>query len=145
MARVAFLSRDALGLVSILWVEYALKPGCFPTLVCGDGEMAILPWLYELTMFWFPWYEKKALSWQIRLLLKGEPIWSAFQVMESPCNKPVLIEQEAAHWFICPSYSRSIGGKKKELLSWAKMHWGGFVTELNILCNEYVSILILWS
>ena len=45
MARVAFLSRDALGLVSILWVEYALKPGCFPTLVCGVGEMAILPWL----------------------------------------------------------------------------------------------------
>ena len=50
LARVAFLSKETLGLEFVHGVEYTFESGGFQTLVCGVCAMAILPWLYELVM-----------------------------------------------------------------------------------------------
>ena len=52
-ARVDYLDQDALGLVSIHWVEYPLQTGHFQTLVCEVCEMSICSWLYELSSCWY--------------------------------------------------------------------------------------------
>ena len=83
------------------------------------------------------------LSRQISLLQKGKHIWSAFQVLKTPCTKPVHWEFWPAHWFICPRYRRGKGGKKQGLFFRANPHWGWCsFTELSIFCNEEASILL---
>ena len=112
-ATVSFLSKDAFGMVFVHWVEDTLKPGHFHILVLWSLWIAILPCLYQISMCCFsPDIDKKAFSLQIRILFKGEHPWRAFQVMESPCTKPVFREQEAAHCFICPNYRRCLGCAK---------------------------------
>ena len=50
MARVAFLSIDAFGLVSFPCAEYTLQQCCFQPLVGDVCVKAILPWWYEVAM-----------------------------------------------------------------------------------------------
>ena len=49
-ARVAFLSIDALELVSVDWVEYYLHSWCFQTLACEDCGMSHLTWFKEIAI-----------------------------------------------------------------------------------------------
>ena len=73
---------------------------CFFVLVVRTSSVLTLPDM-----------EKKEFSCQIRLLLKGDPVWSACHGMETPCPEPVLREHEATLWFFSDNLEISIGGK----------------------------------
>ena len=91
-----------------------------------------------------------AFSCHIRLLHKGEHIWSAFQMMETPFLKPVHRELWATHWAICPWYRRGLGGKSPEWLSWANTYlcWCSF-SDLNLLSKwgsfHTLAVRYLWD
>ena len=113
MATFALMSKDALGVGFIHWVEYTLQQECFNILSLWrrwDGPSALAVRTSYVLVFLD--IEKKIFSWQIRLLLKEEHLWSAFQVMETSCTKPVLGMIWATLWLICPRYSRGLCGKK---------------------------------
>ena len=55
---------------------------------------------------------KKAWSYQICNILKGEHIWSAFQALESPCTEPGLCGKEGQCWILCPNYRRRVAVQK---------------------------------
>ena len=144
-ARVDFLSKVALGLVFINWVEYTLQQDTsilfFFFWNWWEGNSALVVWTSYVLLF--PNIEQKWFSCQIRLLLKEAHIWSAFPVMDTPCTKPVLREQEAAHWFTFPSYRRFIGLKKpmvvflsKDSLGLVFAHW------IKYICNQQASKLL---
>ena len=82
-------------------VEFLRLPFCpdFPCLLC------VL----------YPTCEKMAFSCHIRLFHEGEPIWVAFQMMETPCTKPVHRNLWAALWVICPWCIRGLSGKKSRV------------------------------
>ena len=85
---------------------------------------------------------KEDISFQIRLPIRVKHIWSAFPVMVTPCMKLVLREQEAAHCFICPIYSRILGGQKTRVAFLSKDALGlVFIPSVNIICNQDSSIL----
>ena len=65
-----------------------METGDFQTLgICDKPFPLVVPTSYVLL---FPDTEKKALSCQVRLLIKGEQVWSDFQVMETTCTKLLL-------------------------------------------------------
>lgn len=71
-----------------------VEPGNLQTLACGVCKMAILPWLYELTLCWFSLVlKKKDFSCQITIFCKGDLVWSAFQAMVTLCTERVFREQ----------------------------------------------------
>ena len=83
-------------------------------------------------MILFNNWEKKAFPYQLRLLHKGEYFWCSFQLMETPCTKPVYRESWAVHWIIWPIYRRGLGGENKTIMKRRRFHAkSGFFTEKN--------------
>ena len=55
-----------------------------------------------------PHKEKEDISCSLRVIHKGENVWSAIWVMEKPWNYPRLREQEAAHGSFSPNCRRRL-------------------------------------
>ena len=143
---VDFLSKDALGLVFIHWVQYTLQTGCFLTHFlwsCFDSLSALL----EQTSFvmLFPNIEKKVFSWQFQLLQNK----NKFEVLLSDGNSLHLTSAQnilgnpLAHlpWI----YEWPSGEKASvALLGKAILGLVSF-TELNIHCNQDAPILLFFG
>lgn len=106
-------NKDASNSLFLAFVRWPFCPGCTNQLYAA-----------------FPWYWKKAFSYHIRLLLKGDQVLSAFHAMENSFINPGLRKQEATHWFISPTCRRNLGGKKarvafliKDTFGIMSFHW----------------------
>ena len=64
----------------------------------------------------FPFWEKSSFSYQIRLLSKGEQVWSGFQATEAPCKHLVQQEHFAAKLFYCSMPNSGLVENREGLL-----------------------------
>ena len=112
-ARVDILNYIWAGVSS--WISWYSRTRNLPNscLWCfGNGYFALVVWTSYVLLFTDT--EKKDFFCQIRLLLKGGQVWSAFHGMETTCTSPLLREQETTHWLISPYvYENCMGEKGK--------------------------------
>ena len=106
-ARVAFLSKEVLGMESVYGSECTKQPRCLQSFVFWrlfNGHSALFVWTSPVLLF--PTCSNKAWSCPICCLLKGEYVWNAFKEMECPCTKPGLPGHERPLWILSPNYRR---------------------------------------
>ena len=91
-----------------------------------------------------PHKEKEDISCSLRVIHKGENVWSAIWVMEKPWNYPRLREQEAAHWNFSPNCRRRlvriearVAFLNQEALGLVPIHW------VEYLCKHDASKLLI--
>ena len=136
-AIVAFLSKDALGLVFLHWVEYTFQPWCFPTLILWrwrdvystlptlSSYMLLLPILK--TMF--------SMAFQASSQRK-----TGLECLSGDRNSLHLTSAQRSRgstFFICHIYRRIFVRKRQGLLSWAKTHWSWYLfTDFNIFATS---------
>lgn len=93
-------------------------------------RLTIFPDCHNLLWAYFIQLWKEDIFISNQAFPKGQHVWSAFQMMQTPWNIPVPRELCTAHWIICPRYRRSLVGKRHVLQSWAN-HIGTGVHSLS--------------
>lgn len=137
---VSFWSKPPLGLVFIHWVQYTSQVGIFQPLVlfsfldCHQMMFTLFPYVLL-----FPACDKKAFSYQIRLLHKREHVLSGFQAIETSCKQPVHTELLAVDGLIPRRYYTALSGKMARVVFWSKPP----LRLVFVPCVEYA--LHVWS
>ena len=128
-------------------IEYTLQTWCFQTLVFEVYEMAYLPWLYELAMWWFPLILKRRTSHAKSDFSSKENTFGVpFKHRKLPTPNQHSERKRQDNGIFAISIGEIYVGNRKCLLSWAKTHCSWILfTGLNVLSNQNACKLLLYG